>query len=159
MLPYPKWRSRDARHLRFDQIEKELTIGEVTAMDMSLKIGSIALDCSDVDTLINFYARVTGTTVFYQNDDFACINVSDYWLAVHRVDDYLATTWPDATVPKQMHLDFGVDDLEVAGAFVLECGAVKSEYQSSPDGRWVIYFDPAGHPFCLSTLVPDPATM
>ena len=36
----------------------------------------------------------------------------------------------------------------------LGAGATKAAVQSSPE-RWRVLIDPAGHPFCLSTLTPD----
>ena len=59
-------------------------------------------------------------------------------------------TWPDPTSPMQMHLDLYVDDLASAEARVLAAGATKYEYQPNPD-HCLVYADPAGHPFCLST--------
>ena len=50
----------------------------------------------------------------------------------------------------QMHLDFDVDDLDAAEAIVLAAGATKHDVQ--PNDHCRVYIDPAGHPFCLSTL-------
>ena len=47
-------------------------------MDLNLKITSVALDCGDVDQLIDFYARITGAPVFYRSDEFACLNMTTY---------------------------------------------------------------------------------
>ena len=113
-------------------------------MDLTLKITGVALDCGDVDELIGFYARITGTTT--------------YWLTAQKVDSYVAPTWPESTTPKQFHFEISAIDLDEAEAFVLECGARKTEHQSSTDGSWRVYLDPAGHPFCLTSNVPDPAT-
>lgn len=59
--------------------------------------------------------------------------------------------WPDGTDPIYFHLDFYVDDLEATEAKVLAAGASKYGYQPNSDHCYV-YADPAGHPFCLSTL-------
>lgn len=32
---------------------------------------------------------------------------------------------------------------------VLAAGARRHDHQPSPDGRFVVYLDPVGHPFCL----------
>jgi predicted enzyme related to lactoylglutathione lyase len=127
-------------------------------MELNLKITGIALDCVDVDELIKFYARITGVPVFFQSDEFACLNMTTYWLTTQKVDPYVAPTWPESTSPKQFHFEISATDLDEAEAFVLECGASKSEHQPSADGSWRVYLDPAGHPFCLTTNVPDPAT-
>ncbi len=46
-----------------------------------------------------------------------------------------------------VHLDIEVDDLDAAGAHAVAAGAVLAVYQPQDDVR--VYFDPAGHPFCL----------
>jgi hypothetical protein len=75
------------------------------------------------------------------------------WLAMVRVEDYRAPEWPVGT-PKQIHLDLAVDDLDEAEVEALALGAVKAAEQPAPD-RWRVLLDPAGHPFCLSTQIPD----
>jgi hypothetical protein len=47
-----------------------------------------------------------------------------------------------------------VDDLDDAEARALALGAAKAKMQPSPD-RWRVLLDPAGHPFCRRTLIPD----
>jgi predicted enzyme related to lactoylglutathione lyase len=127
-------------------------------MAFTLKITGIALDCDDVEELINFYARLTGTSVFFQSDEFACLNMTTYWLTTQKVDAYVAPTWPASTTPKQFHFEISATDLDEAEASVLECGARKAHDQSVTGDSWRVYLDPAGHPFCLTTNVPDPAT-
>jgi len=53
-----------------------------------------------------------------------------------------------------MHLDLAVDDLDQAEAEALRLGARPAAEQPAPD-RWRVLLDPAGHPFCLSTQIPD----
>ena len=57
----------------------------------------------------------------------------------------------------QMHLDFFVEDLAAADARVLAAGARKYDEQPNAD-HCLVYADPAGHPFCLTTWddVPRP---
>jgi len=47
-----------------------------------------------------------------------------------------------------------VRDLEVAEADALALGATKASHQPSPDS-WRVLIDPAGHPFCITTMIPD----
>jgi hypothetical protein len=53
-----------------------------------------------------------------------------------------------------MHLDLAVDDLDEAEAEALRLGAHRAAEQPAPD-RWRVLLDPAGHPFCLSTQIPE----
>ncbi len=78
------------------------------------------------------------------------------WLAAMQIDDYTPPSWPTGDVPKQMHLDLAVTDLEAAYADALRLGARSADFQPAPDRRRIL-FDPAGHPFCLTTQVPAEA--
>jgi len=57
-------------------------------------------------------------------------------------------------VPKQMHFEMAVDDLDVAEAAAVKIGATRASSQASPES-WRVLFDPAGHPFCISTMFQD----
>jgi hypothetical protein len=59
-------------------------------------------------------------------------------------------TWEKGKQQQMVHIDFLVDDLEDAEKFALECGAKKAETQYYDTSS--VMFDPAGHPFCLSTI-------
>jgi len=76
------------------------------------------------------------------------------WLAAVHVDGYQPPSWPEGQVPKQMHLDLAVDDLDQAEAEAIRLGATRAQEQPAPD-RWRVLLDPAGHPFCLSTQIPE----
>jgi predicted enzyme related to lactoylglutathione lyase len=65
-----------------------------------------------------------------------------------RADGYRAPSRPDQEVPRQLHVDFEVDDLDRAEARVRELGAAKPDFQPNGD-RARVFTDPAGHPFCL----------
>jgi hypothetical protein len=83
---------------------------------------------------------------------FVAVKTERGWLTTVQVPDYRPPSWPDAACPKQMHLDLAVDDLDRAEA--LRLGARRAIEQRAPD-RWCVLLAPAGHPFCLSTQIPD----
>lgn len=112
------------------------------------------MDCSDPSALADFWAALVGGEVAYRSDEFCAVKTDTGWLAAVRVDDYQPPTWPDKTVPKQMHLDLRVEDLDGAQAEAVRLGARVAAEQPAPD-RWRVLLDPAGHPFCLSTQIPD----
>jgi len=80
----------------------------------NIRLGFIALDCADPGRLSAFWAELLGGEVTFSNDDFAAVKTDRLWLAATRVDDFLPPTWPDGPVPKQLHLDLAVDDLDAA---------------------------------------------
>ena len=120
----------------------------------NIRLGSVALDCSDPGPLSAFWAALLDGEVTFANDEFAAVRTDRVRLAATRVEDYVPPTWPEGTVPKQVHLDLAVDDLAGAEELATSLGAVRADVQPAPD-RYVVLLDPAGHPFCLSTQIPD----
>ncbi len=118
---------------------------------MSNRIGfsGVTVNAPDALELAKFYATITGGTA-NGSAHWATVTGPGGELAFQQVDNHVAPTWPDGTVPMQMHLDFYVDDLEATEARVLDAGARKFDFQPNADHCFV-YADPAGHPFCLST--------
>jgi Glyoxalase-like domain len=118
------------------------------------RLGSVSLDCDDPMRLAAFWAALLGGEIAFTSDDFVAIRTERAWLSAVRVDNYQTPTWPDDERPKQLHLDLAVDDLDHAQSEAVRLGARVPEHQPSPD-RWRVLIDPAGHPFCLTTLIPD----
>jgi len=68
-------------------------------------------------------------------------------LAFQRVAHWVAPDWPDPQRPQQLHLDIRVDEIEAAQREVLALGARR--LPGELEGRFRVFADPAGHPFCL----------
>lgn len=114
---------------------------------MALRPSYLVIDCPDPSSLAEFYASILGLEVTSREDDWVSIGGDGVTrMGFQRSDDYQAPTWPDPTMPQQMHIDIEVDDLAAADREVQDLGATKL----ASDGKdfWV-YADPAGHPFCL----------
>ena len=75
-------------------------------------------------------------------------------LAMMCVEDYVEPGWPDTGQRKQMHLDVSVTDLDDATARAVALGARAADHQPQPS-LWRVLLDPAGHPFCLTTVGAD----
>jgi len=112
------------------------------------------LDCADPAALGSFWAALLGGEIVFVSNEFVAVKTDRMWLAAVRTGDYEAPSWPDGGLPKQMHLDLAVDDLAAAEKEALRLGAVRSATQPAPD-RYLVLLDPAGHPFCLSTQIPE----
>ena len=111
----------------------------------------VALDSDDSKGLCEFYQSITGWDVRPMEDEddwYQLMSPTGATLAFQQIEEYQAPTWPGGERPQQLHLDFDVADLDIAEPLVLELGAVKAEAQPFPD-HFRVYFDPAGHPFCL----------
>jgi len=107
------------------------------------------LDCPDPRLLAEFYQRICGGRISTDNGSFTELRLDGLSLGFQRDPGHRPPTWPDPLVPQQCHLDFMAADLDAAEMRVLQIGAVKAELQPAPDS-FRVYFDPAGHPFCLS---------
>jgi hypothetical protein len=118
------------------------------------RLAAVALDCSDPRPLAEFWASLTGGEIVMSTDDHCIIRTDTLYLAAVRVPRHQRPSWPDGPVPKQIHLDLAVADLDAAVAEAVRLGAEQSPQQPHPT-RWRVLLDPAGHPFCLSTQMPD----
>ena len=122
-----------------------------------------ALDCPDPLALAAFYADLLGYEV-EPLGDFPPENVT--WIEVQRegrsvlgfqkIAHFVAPTWPEGSVPQQLHLDFHVDNLDEAESHALAVGARKTVFQ--PGDTFRVYLDPVGHPFCFVLGQHDEAT-
>ncbi len=115
--------------------------------------GAVALDCADPARLGEFWAALLGGEVTVATEGFVAVLAQGVWLTAQRVEGYRPPAWPDGDPPKQVHLDLAVDDLEAGEAHALALGATRAAHQPAPE-RFRVYVDPAGHPFCLTTLIP-----
>ncbi|MEV7617641.1 VOC family protein [Streptomyces sp. NPDC089799] len=119
----------------------------------AIRYSAITFDCPDPAELARFYGAVLGLPIAYCTDDFILLGQEgSAGLGFNRLADYRRPTWPDPSQEKQAHIELGVDDLDDAQAWLLAQGAVEPAVQPEPD-RWRVLLDPAGHPFCITTLV------
>ncbi|HEY9312648.1 VOC family protein [Williamsia sp.] len=116
------------------------------------RLGAISLDSDDPSTLARFYGELLALPVVHESDELVVLKAKGVFITVERVLHHSPPDWPDTTVPKQMHLDLFVDDLDKAEQAALAAGARMPDTQPSPQ-KWRVLIDPAGHPFCV-TLPP-----
>src|ERR1700722_14032020 len=117
-------------------------------------LAAVPLDASDPAVLARFYQELLELDVMFESDDFVALQGGGIYLTTQRIADHQPPSWPGGPVPKQLHLELAVDDLEQAEAAAVALGAIKPDDQPSPD-RWRVLLDPAGHPFCITTLIPN----
>ena len=74
-------------------------------------------------------------------------------LAFQHVEQMARSTWPEATIPQQLHLDLTVatlDELIAAHARVIELGGeLRYDRSDTPEEPLLVFSDPDGHPFCV----------
>lgn len=119
-------------------------------------LASISIDCPDPDALARFYRDLLGLEEVFATPDRGIVSLAGAgpMLTLMRVDTYVAPSWPAGPQHQQMHLDVAVDDLDAAVSAALALGATEAGHQPAAQA-WRVLIDPAGHPFCLSTVRPD----
>lgn len=120
-------------------------------MTAAARLAAISLDAADP---AGFYRELLELEVVFESADFVALKGAGVLLTVQRVADHVAPDWPSGPVGKQLHLELAVDDLDAAEAATLALGARKAAEQPAPD-KWRVLLDPAGHPFCITSLIPD----
>jgi catechol 2,3-dioxygenase-like lactoylglutathione lyase family enzyme len=125
------------------------------------KLRSFVLDTRDARRLAEFYRHLLGLE--YRPGDEPGGADSDWlvllgddgsWqLAFQETDGITPTTWPDAAVPQQMHLDTSVDskeELDRQHERVLSLGGtLRFDRSDDPEEPLRVYADPDGHVFCV----------
>lgn len=112
-------------------------------------VAMFTIDCADPTPLVDFYSRLLGMTVAYQDENVAMITGENGpAIGFGKVDHYTPPAWPDENSEKQFHLDLKVEDIDAAETVAVGFGATVPEHQ--PGGTWRVLLDPAGHPFCLT---------
>ncbi|MFR9789841.1 VOC family protein [Streptomyces sp. MB22_4] len=118
----------------------------------AFRYAAVTFDCADPAELARFYGALLGYRTLFATDDFILLGEEGApGLGFTRIDDYLPPTWPDPAQGKQAHIELGVDDLDAAERRAVELGATKPERRPGEE-RWRVLLDPAGHPFCVTTL-------
>jgi catechol 2,3-dioxygenase-like lactoylglutathione lyase family enzyme len=125
-------------------------VGDVTDAPR-FSLATVVVDCPDAHVLADFYRELLGWEVRWDEPDWVLIRPpgGGTGLSFQSEADYRPPVWPErpGEQQKMLHLDIRVADLDEAGAHAIAAGATLANFQPQEDVR--VYFDPAGHPFCL----------
>jgi len=111
----------------------------------------VSLDCADPAELAEFYLQLLGGRLLWRSPTSVGVQVPGLLLIPQRVESYRPPQWPGASI---VHLDLTAgDDLDEPVKRAVALGARLAEPQ--PDPRWRVLLDPAGHPFCITTVAPE----
>ena len=128
---------------------------------------AVVLDATDARAVGEFYRELLGYVYRPgdeppppgepdpQGEDWLVLRdrTGEARVAIQRVDDLPASTWPEAEIPQQLHLDLTVgdiDELAVQRDRAVALGAtVLLDRSADADEPLYVFGDPAGHPFCI----------
>lgn len=120
------------------------------ANDNKTKLAMFTVDCADVNAVGQFYSRLLGWQIAYQDENALMLSNGDGpALGFGHIDDYQAPPWPDPDGHKRFHLDLSVADIPTAVDECVQLGATVPDYQPGGE-KWQVLLDPAGNPFCLA---------
>ena len=123
-----------------------------SASPSDVRFVGVSLDCADPAELAEFYLQLLGGRLLWSRPTSVGVQVPGVLLIPQRVDGYRAPQWPGASI---VHLDLTAGgQLEEPVKRAVALGARPADPQ--PDPRWTVLLDPAGHPFCITTLAPPP---
>jgi len=135
------------------------------------EIRGIVLDCPNARALAEFYRQLFGLEYrpAYEppapgqpdpmGQDWLVLQTPrGTLLAFQQVDEFTPSTWPDAAVPQQLHLDTSVptkENLDAQHERAISLGArLLLDRSDDPEEPLRVYGDPAGHPFCIFVAPP-----
>jgi hypothetical protein len=116
-------------------------IREDGTMTAIARLAAVSLDSSDPVGLAAFYKGLLDVEVFFENEDFVALKGAGILITTQRVSDHRAPDWPANEIPKQIHLEPAVDDLEASEVAALALGATKATTQPNPES-WRVMVGP-----------------
>ncbi|MFI6224054.1 VOC family protein [Nocardia salmonicida] len=116
---------------------------------MTARLGAVSIDSDEPGKLARFYSELLDAPLVYETPDLVVLQTESLFITIEKIPDHQPPDWPSGPVPKQLHLDLFVDDLDDAEVFALSIGARKPDTQPSPH-KWRVLIDPSGHPFCVT---------
>ena len=112
---------------------------------MTGRVGTVMLDCRDLDTMVAFWSPLLGLEVKARYPDYVWMSPLSEGgpaLAFQRVPE-------PKTAKNRMHLDIAFADRDAAVALVEELGGTRLADHDMEGFRWSVLADPEGNEFCV----------
>ncbi len=127
-------------------------VRDATESPSDVRLVGVSLDCADPAELAEFYLQMLGGRLLWSRPTSVGVQAPGLLLIPQRVENYRPPQWPGASI---VHLDLTAGEhLDEPVKRAVALGARPADPQ--PDPRWRVLLDPAGHPFCITTLAPPP---
>jgi catechol 2,3-dioxygenase-like lactoylglutathione lyase family enzyme len=116
---------------------------------MQIKRDIIVFDAADLDAESGFWATLLDGRVDKEDDWHTVYVNGEPRYGVQLAPGHVPPDGPDGA-PQQIHLDLYVEDINAGHEHALASGArLLQDADRAADEGFVVYADPAGHPFCL----------
>ena len=114
---------------------------------MAIRIGSVVVNCADLETMTRFWTEALGLVPGSHDpdDDFRVLRGEGVNLSLQ-----LAQT--PVTARDQMHLDLYSDDAPAQVERLIGLGATTVRENADPADTYVVMRDPEGNEFCVCAL-------
>ena len=113
----------------------------------------VVFDAADLEEESAFWAAILNGQVARDDEWHTIFDDSGEWrIGIDLNPTYVRPEWPNGVQQQQVHLNLQVEDQYEAHQEVLSLGATVLEPGKSmdtPEG-FLVYADPAGHPFCVA---------
>jgi predicted enzyme related to lactoylglutathione lyase len=111
---------------------------------MAIRLGSIVINCADIDLMTRFWAQAVGLTPSSTDpgDSFRVLRGD-------RINVSLQVATTPVSARDQMHLDLYSDDQSAQVDRLVELGARVVRHEVEPDDDFIVMTDPEGNEFCV----------
>jgi hypothetical protein len=120
----------------------------------------VVFDAANLEEESAFWAAIFNGQVARDDEWHTVFDESGEWrVGIDLNNDYVRPEWPNGIQQQQVHLNLQVEDQYASHKEVLSLGATLLEDGKSmdtPEG-FLVYADPAGHPFCIAWGQPSSA--
>jgi predicted enzyme related to lactoylglutathione lyase len=119
----------------------------MTESEKNERVGAlyaITMDVNDLEMCANFWSRVLGADILYQNDKYLRLGHKG-----ERPTLLLQKVPEPHEVKNRVHIDLDVPDLDAAVNRVQDLGGQKLRQLSEYGIVWAVMADPNGNEFCL----------
>jgi catechol 2,3-dioxygenase-like lactoylglutathione lyase family enzyme len=119
---------------------------------MGVRIGSVVVNCADLEIMTAFWAEALGLVPSSRepDDEFRVLRGERVNLSLQRADT-------PVTARDQMHLDLYSEDASAQVERLLGLGATAVRENNDPDDTYVVLRDPEGNEFCVCSIAADKA--
>ena len=116
---------------------------------MAIRLGSVVINCADLESMTKFWAAALDLTPGPIGDD-ADFRV----LRGPEVNVSLQVAQTPVSARDQMHFDLYTDDQPGEVRRLLDLGAGYVRHHEDPDDDYVVLTDPEGNQFCVCAVAP-----